>query len=123
MCTEEAAGVSVQQNTRSLEDAETGDQDKGSMAEAAVPAAGSRAGEDAMTRSPAAGHAKGGSAPETDVLFWPLQHLASPRQNSPTTSRGPEHPPHTARSSCFCFRVSGCKLISHQLPAHTCFCG
>ena len=63
--------------TRALLRTQRQDQDNGSMAGAAAPAAGSRAG-DAADPKPGAGHAKGQRLPETDVLFWPLVTPAKP---------------------------------------------
>lgn len=77
MCTEEAAGVSMQRNTRSAEEAEIGNKDKGITTEAATLTAAPRRAK-LQTRSLAGGRVKGECLPETDVLFWPLVSPVKP---------------------------------------------
>lgn len=113
VCTEEAAGVSVQQNTRSAEDAETEDQDKGSMAEAAVPAAGSQAG-DAADQKPGC-RAREGAAPPGDRRA--VLASGDPGKAPDRIHRRPREVLSASTLLGAPVFASGCLVVAHLSPA------
>ena len=120
VCTEEAAGVSMQRNTRSAEDAEIGNKDKGIMTEAATLTASSKAG-DAANQKPGQRVCEGGASPRDSRAV-----LASgePGKAPDRIHRLPREVLSTSTQLGAPAFASGCLVVARLSPAssHTCFC-